>query len=147
MPEKKNMNKFTIQFSEFDDIHIFAADKLNSLPKRRIANYIAQAIYVYETGSKRINLNATTQSQTTEKRRRGRPRKAVSESTDFSPVEDKLPITSSHTTESLQAANTKAEHSAESPEIVSGKKDNMPKKAASDMLNSMLGFVNSSQNT
>lgn len=47
--EKKHKNRFSIVFTEIDLQQKYAIEKLNSLPPRKLAVYIAQAIYAYET--------------------------------------------------------------------------------------------------
>ena len=50
--EKKHKNRFSIVFNETYGQQAFAIEKLNSLPSKTIALYIAQAIYAYEFGAK-----------------------------------------------------------------------------------------------
>lgn len=75
--EKKHKNRFSIVFNEVDSRQFFAMEKLNSLPPRKIAVYIAEAVSSYEKKSKTAGLTADSG-----KRKRGRPRKTETLSPD-----------------------------------------------------------------
>lgn len=123
--EKKHTNRFSIVFNEIDLQQLFAINKLNSLPPRRLAVYISQAIYAYENGVRAPTL-------TTEKRKRGRPPKKK-------PIEADLPA---HSSDSSSHHIYKVQSEKKHDESVG--LDNESKGPApinNAMLQSMMNFV------
>lgn len=122
--EKKHTNRFSIVFNEIDLQQLFAINKLNSLPPRKLAVYISQAIYAYENGVKAPTL-------TTEKRKRGRPPKKK-------PIEADSPVYSSDSSSHINKAQSERKH--DEP-VGLDNKSNMPAPINSAMLQSMMSFV------